>query len=677
MPENPLLACWDGEFGLPPFERINDEDFRGALDAAFNRAIAEVERIAEQDEAPSFANTIDRLELADRLLNRVAGVFYNLAMADSNEQRRELETEFSPRFAQYASRVAMNRTLFNRVDSLWQRQDQLALDQEQLRVLELYHQDFVRAGASLQGDDRTRFSQIRERLALIQTKFSQNLLADEAEWFMEVPESAVAVLPDSLADEMKREAGDRNVDGFVVTLNRSLIVPFLQFCPDRNLRRQTFLAWCNRGNNENSNNNLDIVKEILSLRDELAGLLDYDSYAAYKLEPAMAGTVEAVTELLETIWKPARSRALEDAHFLQGLLEQDGFNSNLEAWDWRYYAEKRRQLLHDYSDSETREYFELDRMIEAAFDCAERLFGLQFNAVDIPLYHQDCRCWNVTRDGKHLAVFIGDYHSRPSKRSGAWCSSFRDQGRLDGTVTPVVVNVCNFVRPDASGNCLLSFDDVRTLFHEMGHALHAMLSDVTYERISGTSVARDFVELPSQLYEHWMEQKDVLKPYARHVTSGHEISDALLDKLLGARNFDQGFATVEYLASALVDIHYHSGQTIDDPMTTQECLLDEMGMPDAIRMRHATPNFAHVFSGDGYSAGYYSYIWSEVLDADAFLAFKEEGGPFNQQVARRLEREILSRGGSARPETLYLNFRGRMPRVDALLDKRGLAGTTP
>ncbi len=673
MKDNPLLEAWDGAFALPPFARIRDKHFPAALDAALAAGLAEIDQIAEQTAPPTFANTIDRLESGGQDLERVVNVFFNLALTDSNEERRTIETEYAPRFAEYATTIAMNVPLFARIDRLWQDRADHDLSDEQLRVLELYHEDFVRSGAALPAAGRERFGAIRERLATLQTQFAQNLLADQADWFLAIPPSGLAGLPATLLTEMAQVASEKGIDGHAITLSRSLIVPFLQYCQDRALRQTAFLAWGSRGANDNAHNNLAIVDEILTLRRELAGLLGYRDYAEFKIDKTMAGSVDAVEVLLGDVWQPARQRADEDAATLRELMQQDGIDADLEAWDWRYYAEKLRQIRHDYSEAEVREYFELKSMIKAAFETAAQLFGLEFTPIDLSLYHRDCRCWDITRDGRHLALFIGDYHTRASKQAGAWCSTFRDQKHHGGTCTPIVVNVCNFVRPDDEGNCLLSFDDVRTLFHEFGHALHAILSDVTYPRVAGMSVSRDFVELPSQLFEHWMEQKEVLRAHARHVRTGTGIDDALLDKILAARNFDQGFATVEYLASALVDLRLHTSTGSASAVEQQDRILAEIDMPAAIRMRHATPHFSHVFSGDGYSAGYYSYLWSQVLDADAFKAFEEAGGPFCTATAARLERTILSKGGSGKPEDLYCRFRGRLPTVDALLARRGFA----
>ena len=669
---NPLLAPWTGDFALPPFAAIRDADFGPAFEAALAEARANVAAIAGNSETPSFANTIEALELAEEALNRVAGVFYNLASADSTPAREALQRDLAPKMAAFSSEVTMNAALFSRIEALWQGRETLGLSAEQARVLELYGRMFVRAGAALGGAARDRMAEVKERLAVLSTAFTQNLLADERDWWMPLAEGDLAGLPDFVLAAARAAAEERGQPGHVLTLSRSLVVPFLQFSPRRDLREKAYKAWLARGANGGETDNRALAAEILQLREERAKLLGYESFAAYKLEPEMAKTPAAVRELLMRVWEPARAKALADAEELTRMMHDDGINGDLEAWDWRYYSERRRLEEHALDESELKPYFGLEAMIGAAFDCATRLFGLEFRPLDLPLYHADARAWEVTREGRHIAVFIGDYFARPSKRSGAWCSAFREQRKLGGDQHPVVVNVCNFAKPAAGEPALLSWDDARTLFHEFGHALHQMLSDVTYGFVSGTSVARDFVELPSQLYEHWLEVPEVLDTHARHVKTGAPMPAALRDRLLAASTYDQGFATVEYIASALVDLAFHDGPAPADPMAVQAQVLADIGMPPAIRMRHATPHFGHVFAGDGYSSGYYSYMWSEVMDADAFEAFREAGDAFDAETATRLEKHILSAGGSREADTLYTAFRGRMPGVEPLLKGRGL-----
>jgi peptidyl-dipeptidase Dcp len=667
---NPLLAEWDTPFGLAPFDAITDEDFAPAFEAAMAAARAEIAAIADNPEAPGFANTIQAMEAAGKALDRVLSVFFTLAGADSTPARQALQRDFAPRLAAHSSEIYGNKALFARIDTLWQGRDALGLGPEEARLLMLTHRAFRRAGAMLSGAEEARMRAIMARLAELGTAFVQNLLADEAGWHMALAEEDLEGLPGFVVDAARAAGRERGAEGPVITLSRSLIVPFLQFSTRRDLRRRAYQAWAARGAMGGTTDNRAIAAEILALRAERARLLGYDSFAAYKLETEMAKTPGAVRDLLMAVWEPARAQAERDAATLAAMMRADGINGDPAPWDWRYYAEKRRQAEHDFDEAEVKPYLSLEAMIGAAFDCAQRLFGLEFIPLDVPLYHPDCRAWEVRRAGRHVAVFIGDYFARGSKRSGAWCSAMRGQAKWPWPQAPVVINVCNFAKGDPA---LLGYDDARTLFHEFGHALHQMLSDVTYESLSGTNVARDFVELPSQLYEHWLEVPEVLGRHARHVETGAPMPRALLDKVLRAARFDMGFQTVEYVASALVDLAFHEGAAPADVMARQAEVLREIEMPPAIAMRHATPHFAHVFSGDGYAAGYYSYMWSEVMDADAFASFIEAGGAFDPGRARALEREILSRGGTDEAARLYEAFRGRMPGVAALLGGRGLA----
>ncbi|WP_341366968.1 M3 family metallopeptidase [Yoonia sp. BS5-3] len=669
---NPLLETWTTPFGLPPFDLISDDDFMPAVETALTQSRANIAAIAENPDAPDFANTIEALERADEQLSRVLGAFYNLAGADSNPKREELQRSFAPMLSAYSSEVSENKALFARIETVWDARDDLDLTDEQQRVLMLTRRGFVRAGAQLEGAKADDLREVTSRLSVLGTDFMQNLLADERDWFMKLSDDDLTGLPDFVVASAKAAGEEKDAGGPVVTLSRSLIVPFLQFSDRRDLRQKAYEAWGARGANGGETDNRAIAAETLKLRQKRAELLGYDSFADFKLETEMAGTPDAVRDLLMQVWTPAKAAAEADAAVLERMLHADGFDGPLEPWDWRYYSEKRRKELHDLDEAELKPYLQLDRMIEAAFDCANRLFGLSFKPIDGPVYHPDVRLWEVTRDGAHIAVFIGDYFARGSKRSGAWCAAMRSQQRLSGDVRPLVVNVCNFAKPAQGQPALLSYDDARTLFHEFGHALHQMLSDVTYESISGTSVARDFVELPSQLYEHWLEVPAVLAAFATHADTGAPMPDDLLQRMLGAATYDMGFQTVEYVASALVDLGFHDGPAPADPMQKQTEILEEIGMPRAIRMRHATPHFAHVFAGDGYSSGYYSYMWSEVMDADAFAAFEEVGNPFDPATAKLLEETVLSSGGSVDAAELYKSFRGRLPGVEALLKGRGL-----
>lgn len=665
---NPLLSDWNTPFGIAPFDQISDAHYAPALEIGLQRHIDEINAITSSRAAPDFMNTIEPLEVAGEDLRKVLSVFFSVAGADSNETREALQRDFSPKLAAHYSAITSDKALFERVADCWRRRDSLGINEEQQRVLMLTHRGFVRAGAALTGVEDTRMQEIKSRLAVLGTQFTQNLLADERTWLLELEESDLEGLPD-FAITAAHAAGEEKGLGPLVTTSRSIITPFLQFSPHRDLREKAYSAWVLRGANGGDTDNRSVATEILALREERAQLLGYANFAQYKLETEMAGTPASVRKLLMDVWAPAKARANSDAKVLEDMLHADGVEGPLRPWDWHYYASKRRKAEHDFDDTMLKPYLQLERMIDAAFACATRLFGLQFKTLDVPLYHTDCHAWEVTRNGQHIAVFIGDYLARSSKRSGAWCSAMRKQARFPKVQTPVVINVCNFAKGKPT---LLSFDDARTLFHEFGHALHHMLSNVTYESVSGTSVARDFVELPSQLYEHWLELPDVLKTYATHTKTGDPMPQEMLSKLLNAATFDMGFSTVEYVASALVDLELHDGPAPADVMQKQAEVLENIGMHEAISMRHAIPHFAHVFSGDGYASGYYSYMWSEVMDADAFAAFEEAGDAFDPERAKALEDNILSTGGSRDAQELYLDFRGKLPQVEALLKGRGL-----
>ncbi|MBT4871383.1 MAG: M3 family metallopeptidase [Marinovum sp.] len=666
---NPLLTDWDTPFQIAPFDRISDDDFAPAFEQALTQDMTDALAVAQNPDAPSFANTIEALMSTGQQLDKVLSTFYTIAGADSNAAREALMRDFSPKLSAHSSEIYSNKALFAGIDALWTAQDTLDLDDEQARVLMLTHRNFIRAGAGLTGAAEVRMKEIKERLAVLGTEFSQNLLADEREWQMELSDSDMEGLPEFLKAAAKAAGREKGVEGAIITLSRSLVVPFMQFSPRRDLRETAYKAWAARGANGGATDNRELAREMLALRQEMANLLGYPDFASFKLETEMAKTPGNVRQLLDDVWAPAKARAEQDAEVLTAMMHADGLNGDLEKWDWRYYAEKRRKAEHDLDEATLKPYFQLDRMIDAAFDCAARLFGLNFKPVDIPLYHPDCRAWEVTRGGKHIALFIGDYFARGSKRSGAWCSAMRSQAKLPKAQAPIVINVCNFAKSDPA---LLSYDDARTLFHEFGHALHQMLSDVRYEMVSGTSVPRDFVELPSQLYEHWLEVPEVLQNFATHVDTGAAMPADLLEKVLKAATFDMGFQTVEYVASAMVDLEFHTQDVPEDIMERQSDILNGMGMPPAIGMRHATPQFGHVFSGGYYASAYYSYMWSEVMDADAFAAFEEKGDAFDPNLAKSLEANILSRGGSEDPEALYLAYRGRLPEVEALLKGRGL-----
>ncbi len=678
LPDNPFFADWTTPDGVPSFDAIKPEHFRPAYARAIAEHDAEIAAIAAEPAPPSFANTIAALETSGRALTRISNVFHVLAGAHSNDALLEIEREIAPQMARHWNNIHSNGALFGRIEALMRDAATLALTDEQKRVIERYHTTFRRAGAGLDETAKKRLAAIIERLAALGTAFSQNVLADEQAFKLVLQSAAeLAGLPDFIREAMKSDAEERGLDGYVVTLSRSSVEPFLQFSGRRDLRQKAFEAFVHRGDNGGPTDNKEIITEMVRLRAERARLLGFADFAHYRLDDAMAKTPAAVRNLLETVWPRARQKALADRDAMQALAQEEGGDFALAPWDWRYYAEKLRKRSCDVDEAAIKPYFNLDRMIEAAFYTAGRLFGVSFTPrTDVPVWHPDVRVWEA-RDsgGQSLGLFFGDYFARPSKRSGAWMTGLREQEKLAGDIRPLIINVCNFSKAADGESTLLSFDDARTLFHEFGHALHGLLSSVTYPKISGTNVATDFVELPSQLYEHWLEQPDVLRRFALHYQTGEPMPEELLRRLIAARNFNQGCMTVEYLASAMVDLEFHSLPSADniDATTFEAETLARIHMPKEIVMRHRPPHFGHIFSGGGYAAAYYSYMWSEVLDADAFEAFKETGDVFDPATAKRLRDTIYAAGGSRDPAEAYKAFRGRLPSADALLRKRGFA----
>ncbi|WP_018902286.1 M3 family metallopeptidase [Rhizobium sp. 2MFCol3.1] len=678
---NPALTDWNGLNGLPRFEALNDGDFAPAFDAALARHEEEIDAIAGNPEAPTFDNTIVALELAGDDLSRVSALFWNRAGAHTNDTIQALERDISPKMSRHYSKIGMNAALFARIDTLWEARETLGLTLEQTRVLERHWKGFVKSGAKLEKAEQEKLAGINEKLAGLGTQFGQNVLADEKGWALILDDGDdLAGIPEFLKDAMAAAARERGEDGkFAVTLSRSIIEPFLTFSERRELREQAFKAWVARGENDGPSDNRGIIRDTLQLRGEVAKLLGYGNFAELKLDNTMAKTPDAVNDLLKKVWVKAVKRAGEEEADIARLIADEGKNHEVMPWDWRFYAEKIRAQKFNFSEAELKPYLQLEKIIDACFDVAGRLFDI--HAVEkkgVAAYHPDVRVFEIRdRDEKLVAMFLGDYFARSSKRSGAWMSAFQSQHKLplkngaEGEL-PIIYNVCNFAKPAEGKPALLSLDDARTLFHEFGHALHGMLSNVTYPSVSGTGVSRDFVELPSQLYEHWLTVPEILKQYAVHFETGKPMPQVLLDKVLAARSFNAGFNTVEFTSSALVDMAFHTRDEVDDPMAVQGAVLKELGMPKSMVMRHASPHFQHIFAG-GYSAGYYSYMWSEVLDADAFSAFEETGDAFNGEIARKLRDHVYSVGGSVDPEDTYRAFRGKLPSPDAMLVKRGLA----
>ena len=671
------LTHWNGALGLPDFNAFTDDDFGQAFETAFAQDLHEVEALVANEAEPTIDNVLKALQLSGKALERVSSIFWMRAGAHSNDTIQTLERDVAPKMSRHYSRIMMDPLLFAKVDAIHEKRDTLNLDSETLRVLEKIWKGFVRSGAKLDKSGKAELAGINEELASLGASFSQHVLKDESQWALYLDsENDLAGLPDFLRNAMRNAAEERGrADAWAVTLSRSIIEPFLTFSQNRNLREQAFTAWAHRGQNNDANDNQAIVAQMLKLRERKAKLLGYNNFAAFKLDDTMAKSPNAVMNLLEPVWEKARAKAAEEEAELADLIIKQGGNHKVAPWDWRFYAEQVRAEKFAFDEAELKPYLQLDKIIQASFDVATRLFGIRFEEKKgIKTWHPDVRVFEVFNDdGSRRGLFLADYFARTSKRSGAWMSALQSAHKLDGGQQPIIYNVMNFAKPAQGEPALLSLDDARTLFHEFGHALHGLLTDVTWPAVAGTAVSRDFVELPSQLYEHWLTVPEILEKYAVHYRTGETMPKALLDKVLAAQTFNAGFQTVEFTASALVDMAFHTSPTkIDDPIEFEKQTLAKLSMPDAIIMRHRTPHFTHVFSGDGYSAGYYSYMWSEVLDADAFAAFEESGDPFNPELAANLKQYIYAAGGSADPEELYKKFRGKMPNPEAMIANRGL-----
>eukprot|EP01037_Dinobryon_pediforme_P005978 gene5978-6050_t len=673
MNTNPFFSAWTNPFQAPPFDQILPEHFVPAFEEGMRRHLAEIDAIVADARPADFGNTIEAMERAGRLLKQVSALFFNLNASQGSDALRAIDLEIAPWLAEHGMKVALNPGLFARVADLFARREGLGLDAVQMRLLERTHLGFVRSGAALGEAERARMSEISQRLAVLHTQFGQNVLHDEKEWFLPLAAEDLVGLPDFVVEGARQAAVERGLDGHVVTLSRSLIDPFLTFSPRRDLRKIAHAAWVARGEHEGAHDNRVLIPEILSLRAERARLLGYANFAEFRLSDMMAGNPGNVGKLTGEVWDAGLKQSAVERDRLQAEAAADGLNGKIEAWDWAYYAERVRRAAYAIDATEVKPYFVFENIQRAAFDTAGKLFGLTFAPRhDLPSYHPDVVTYDVQRDGEHVGLFISDPFARAEKRSGAWMSSYRDQERLDAPVTPIIVNNNNFAK---SSPALLSFDDAETLFHEFGHALHGLLSDVRYPSQSGTSVRRDFVEFPSQIYEHWFSAPEVLREYARHHETGEPIPEALIEKLLAARNFNQGFATVEYTASAILDmeLHTHPDPASLDIAAFEREVLGRLGMPAEIGARHRPPHFQHLFAGGGYAAGYYSYLWAEVLDADGFEAFEAKGDIFDPEIAAKLK-VVLSAGDTRDPMELYREFRGDLPKTAALMRNRGLAG---
>jgi peptidyl-dipeptidase Dcp len=675
-PDNPLLRDWAGPYGLPPFAQIEPAHFEPAFETAMQAHLEEIEAIAASPEPADFDNTVAALDRSGRLFTRIALLFGNLAGSETSPALQAVERAMAPRFAAHQSRISLHQGLFARIDQLHARRQALGLDEESLRLLERIHLDFVLSGAKLPDASRPRYAQVTEELAGLHTRFAQNLLAAESGWLLRLDgEADLAGLPESLRSAARAAAQERGLGeaAHAITLSPSLAEPFLTFSSRRELRQAVWLARTERGAHAGSHDNRPVAARIVEQRQEQAALQGYASYADYVMADRMAGGTAAVVDLLQRTWEPARQKAAQDRAQLTEMAERLGEPTPIAAWDWRYLAEKVRQQQFDLDEAAVKPYFALDHMIAAMFDCAGRLFGLRFvERSGLSLYHPDVRLWEVRdRDDALVGTFLGDNFARSTKRSGAWMSLLRSQSGLDGGTLPIVVNNNNFAKASPT---LLSFDEVKTLFHEFGHALHGLLSQVRYERLAGTRVLRDFVELPSQLFENWALQPQVLERHARHYRTGEAMPQVLLDKLAAARRFNQAWATIQYTGPALIDMALHSlapGTAVDlAQFEARQCAV--LGVPEDIGLRHHLAHFQHLFSGSGYAAGYYVYLWAEVLEADAFNAFLEAGDPFDADTAQRLLRTIYSAGNRRAPAQAFRDFRGRDPVVEPMLAKRGL-----
>jgi peptidyl-dipeptidase Dcp len=672
---NPLLQPWTGAYQLPPFLDLRPEHFEPAYEVAMREQLAEVEAIATNPRPPTFENTVQALDRGGRTFERIDNVFHNLAASEASPALQAVQRTMAPRLAAHRNAIMLHAGLFGRVDALHEQREQLQLDAEDLRLLERTHLDFVLAGARLTGAARERYAQITKELAQLTTTFAQNLLAEEAQWLLTLAGDAdLAGLPESVRSAARNAATERGLGGsaYAITLSPSLSEPFLTFSARRDLRERVWRGRVERGAHTGEQDNRPVAARIVALRQELAGLHGHDNYAEYALSDRMAEGTGAVLQLLRQAWEPAKAKAAQDRERLTQMARDLREPTPIAAWDWRYLAEKVRQREFDLDDAELKPYFALDNMIAAMFDVAGRLFGLTFvEQPDPPLYHPDVRLWEVRgADGALVGIFLGDNFARATKRSGAWMSVYRSQSAIAGGTLPIVVNNNNFAKAEPT---LLSFEDVRTLFHEFGHGLHGLLSKVKHERLAGTSVLRDFVELPSQLFENWALEPQVLQRHARHCKTGEPIPQALLDKLLRARQFDQAWATIQYTGPALIDMALHSlphGTAVDiEAFEAQQRAA--LGVPEDIGQRHHLTHFQHLFAG-GYAAGYYVYMWAEVLEADAFDAFEEAGDPFHPDIAQRLLEHIYSAGGKRHPGDAYRGFRGRDASVEPMLRKRGL-----
>jgi peptidyl-dipeptidase Dcp len=675
---NPLLLKWEGPYGgVPAFDKVQIALFKPALEAGMTEQLTEIDRIANDPAAPTFQNTLEALERVGTTLNRVGAVYAVWSSTMNSADFQVVEREMAPKLAAFSDKITQNEALFKKIEAVFNSPEKSRLTKEQQRLAWLYFTNFVRAGARLKPEAKARLSEINQKLAGLYTKFSQNVLAEENDQLLVLKEEAeLAGLPQSIKDAAAAAAATKKQPATWVIMNtRSSVDPFLTYSERRDLREKAWRMFVNRGDNANAHDNNAIITEILQLRAERAKLLGYPTHAHWRLENAMAKTPERAMELMEAVWKPAVARVREEVVDMQALADKEGAKIKIAPWDYRYYQEKVRKARYDLDQNEIKPYLQLEKLREGIFWVAGQLFDFEFTpATNVPVAHPDIRVWEVTdkTSKRHIGLWYFDPYARAGKRSGAWMNAYRRQEKINGTITTIVSNNSNFVKGKPGEPVLISWDDALTMFHEFGHALHGLNSNVNYPTLSGTAVARDYVEFPSQLMEHWLPTPEVLQRFALHYQTGKPIPQNLVDRIIRSSTFNQGFTTVEYLAAALVDMKLHlAGDRKIDADAFERETLTQLGMPEEIVLRHRLPHFLHIFSSDSYSAGYYSYLWSDVLTADAFGAFTEGGGPYDRSVAERLRKSIFSVGNTIDPAEGYRAFRGRDPKIDALMKKRG------
>lgn len=682
--KNPFFADYNTPFNVPPFDRITEEHYMPAFEEGMRQQNLEIETILANPEAPTFENTIEALEYTGILLRNVSLVFFNANSANTNDEIQAMARELAPKMSQHADNIRLNPDLFERVRMVYEQKDQLTLNDEQAKLLEETHKRFIRSGAALSDEKQERLREINQELSVLTTQFGQNVLGDVNQFRMIVDNEAdLAGLPQSAIDGAAERAANEGHEGkWVFTLHNPSVMPFLYNADNRELRKKMQQAYINRGNNDNEFDNKEIIGNIVNMRLERANLLGYDHHAHFTLEETMVKNTETAMDFITQVWDAALPIAKQEAKEMQAMINAAGHEYKLAQWDWRYYAEKTRREKYDLDEQEVRQYFELNTVRDGIFDIVEKLWGLQFKErKDIPKYHHEVQVFEVLEaNGDHIGILYMDFHPRDSKRSGAWMSSYRTQyvDREGTFVAPVITIVCNFSPPTSTQPSLLTYDEMTTFFHEFGHALHGLLSDVTYPSLAGTSVPRDFVELPSQVMENWANEPEVMIAFAKHYETGEPMPQALIDRIQASSHFNQGFATVEFLASAFLDMEYH---TITKPFAGDKLsevarivdkrTIKNIGLIPEIHFRHGSTHFQHIFSG-GYSAGYYSYLWSGLLDADAYEAFRETGDFFDQETAESFRKNILERGGTSDAMEMYINFRGKEPEIEPLLRQRGL-----